>query len=117
MLSKNSIRLASAARTSSMVSMETPLTFASFCMYSAKSGLLIFIALSGRQAGTTFTSKVGSSFSFRCHSKESIGSSVVAIALTLDCLISPRTLMLSSCSFLLHRFHTSSAVSALRTPS
>ena len=41
------------------------------------------IALSGRNAGRTFTLSVLSAFIFLCHSSESTGSSVVHTVLTL----------------------------------
>ena len=113
---KNSILLRRASFRSAKSAISTPLTCESFFMYSGYSGFSRFIALSGRHAGSTFTSKLSSSARTLCHFRSSTGSSVVQINFTLDLRIMFLTDISSSCSFLLHRFHTSSAVSPFRYP-
>ena len=116
MESKNSIRLSIAANKLFTLSTLIPDTQANFCTYSKKSGFSMFIALSGLHAGYTLKSTVSSAAIFLCHSRLSIGSSVVQITFTLDLRMIFLTVIESSASFALQIFHTSSAVSPFNTP-
>ena len=60
-------------------------------MYAAKSGLSARMALSGRKAGSTATSHVGSAAMRACALSPSAGSSVVQMSFTLLFLMMPRT--------------------------
>ena len=93
---KNSILLRSASFNSANPVILTPLTSESFFIYSGYSGFSRFIALSGRHAGSTFTSKLSSSARTLCHFKSSTGSSVVQINFTFDLRIIFLTDMSSS---------------------
>ena len=67
-----------------------PAAFSSCAIYSGYVGFSRFMALSGRQAGSTVTGKLLSAASFSCHSSVSAGSSVVQIVSTLLIRIRPR---------------------------
>ena len=58
--------------------------------------------LSGRQAGSTFTSKEASRAIAMCAPSESVGSSVVHTTTTLNRLMMPRALNQGSFSLSLH---------------
>ena len=76
----------------------------------------MFMAWSGRHAGSTLTGKEASAASFSCQIRLSAGSSVVQTSLTLLFSISLRARISGSFSFSQVRSQTACAVSGLNTP-